>query len=338
MSQLANASAVSLTYDVASECPPQMEFEAAVKTRGASLKASSPKPPVLALKVQIARRDDGYFGTLQVTGSDAASAEREVYATECGEVVKALAVVTAIALRASDERVPTHDEAAPVAPKAPPREATPPSDPQTKPHLRGTSLRREDEIEVNAGTLRLDRVLDFDLRAGVNYNLVPGVVLPRYELALGVAHFLTPPGGESRLVAPILEAYWSLMGPGTLRKDGYSSETYGLGAGVRSCSALTYDVLGLILSLCAEYGLAWMRLETKNADGSYEQKKETGFGVMGVGMGLQYNLGSHFHLGLRTAGQVQLGGVTAERAGGGTLWRMPLLGAHAVGSAGLHFW
>jgi hypothetical protein len=97
-------------------------------------------------------------------------------------------------------------------------------------------------------------------------------------------------------------------------------------------------VKGLIFNFCGEFGLAWMRIHTKSEDGSYVQKKSTGLGVMGLGAGLQYNLGSHFHLGLRTAGQMQLGGVTAERAGGAALWRLPLLGAYAVGGVGLHFW
>jgi hypothetical protein len=210
----AHAVEVPLTYDVAPGCPSRAEFQTAVERRGASLEASRSEPPLLALRVQIVRRDEGYVGTLQVMGNGAASAEREVHATECGEVVKALAVVTAIALGAPPERPPA-PETAPVT-TPPPREATPANEVEARPHLRGTSLRRETEIAVNAGTLRLDLVRDYDLRAGVSYNVVPGVVLPRYELALAATHFLTPPGGESRLVAPILEVNWSLIGPGTL--------------------------------------------------------------------------------------------------------------------------
>lgn len=332
----AYADDVSLAYDVAAECPNQTAFEIALKTRGVSLKSSSAEPSVVALKVQVVQREGGYFGTLQVSDKDGVSAEREVHAAECAEVIKGLAVVTAIALGAPGEPVQP-PAAAPVA-TPPPRVTLSPVGFETRPHLRGSSFRREKEIEVQAGKLRLDLVRAYDLRAGASFNLVPGLVLPRYDFNLGVTNFLTPPGGESRVIGPILEVGWSWIGPGTLHIEGYSSEVYGLASGVRSCSALTYDIEGFIFNFCGEFGLAWLRLKTKNAEGTYLQKKSTGLGTAGLSLALEYNLGSHFHVGLRAAGQIQLGSVSAERPGGGTLWQMPLLGAYAVGGVGVHFW
>jgi hypothetical protein len=317
---------VSLSYDAADGCPSRADFEAALAARGASLQAPSQPGGPRSLQVRIERQGDEFAGSLSVDSDASTSSRREVHAADCGEVVKGLAVVAAIALGASEGAAAQTETEKPASEGRLPASAdaavaTPP------PPLRGNSFQLERKIEVTSGTLRIDRAQNVTLAAGANFAFVPNLVLPRYELSLDVTHFVTPPGGKSRIVGPIIEVSWNFMGPGTRHTDGFATRVYGFGAGVRTCSAATYASDGFSLLFCAEFGVGWMELQTK----------EAGFGIAGLGFDAKYNLSRLFHVGLRASGQAQLSGASAERPDGSELFKIPLFGAYAVFGAGIHF-
>lgn len=308
---------------------------------------------VSALAVEIGKKGVEFWGTLRVESGNANSSTREVHAAECSEVVKALAVVAAIALGAEDTANTASNQPTDASNAGPADEttkpgvapgqstsATPPPAPVSneRRRLRGNSFRRERTIEVKAGTLHLDRVHDLSLSAGASFNLIPGMVLPRYELSWRFTQFMTPPGGSSRIVAPTLEVNWNFAGPVTRVDGGFETRAFGLGAGVRGCSALTYDSEGFNAHLCSEFGIVAMHFETRDAEGNVTQEKDTGIGIAGIGGELQYNLGRYFHVSMRAAGQVQIGGASAERPDGSNLFKVPLFGGYAVAGAGVHFW
>ena len=96
---------------------------------------------------------------------------REVHGTSCQEVVAALAVVSALALRGEGEPEPA---ARAVSPRAPPR--APPQAPPAKAaetRLQTMVGYRAREVPVSAGTLTFDRARAFNLYAGAQLGLLP---------------------------------------------------------------------------------------------------------------------------------------------------------------------
>lgn len=335
---LATENTVKLRYVAPPECPPETEFKTALETRGATLEA---RAGVRALGVEI-QQDSGVFrGTLRVESVGESSSTREVHASDCSEVVKGLAVVAAIALGA-EQKPSDADASTPAEPAPPPKESAPapsPPPPSTDEprRLRGNSFKREREIEVKSGTLHVDRVEDVTLAAGASFSLIPGLVVPRYDLTMRVTHFITPPGGESRLIGPTVEVNVNMLGP-QWRPDGdVRTQVFGFGAGVRACSALTYDSQGFSMHFCSEFGMLLLQLDTYDADGKRTQQKTTGLGIGSIGLDFQYNLGKYFHVSARGAGQIQVGGASAERPDGRALFKVPLFGGYAVAGVGVHF-
>lgn len=335
----AAAENVSLRYSAAPGCPPQAEFETALSARGAGLES---RGTVRALDIVIAAKEPGFWGTLRVVGENESSSTREVHANECAEVVKGLAVVAAIALGGKEEK-PEADSAkvtpaaADAQPSAPAEAPVAPKADDAPRRLRGNSFKHESEIEVNAGTLRVDRVYDLTLSAGASFSLIPDLVVPRYELTERVTHFITPPGGSSRLIGPTVEVSVNMLGPLTREAGDFRTQVFGVGASVRACSALTYDSQGFSAHFCSEFGLTAFQFDTKDADGKVTQKKSTGIGIAGVGLGVQYNIGRYFHVGANVSGQAQIGGASAERPDGSTLFKVPLFGGNAIAGVGVHF-
>lgn len=366
---------VAVDYRVSEGCPAVSEFESALRARGASLAGSRSAPRVRALEVAIEERDGTYRGTLRVhtdddgrdssvvsapVSNESSSSLREVHAATCSEVIKGLAVVGAIALGATPGEEPEGKangasegaEAkagdAAVAPAlsskgraAEGRAATTEPDAGSRAdeprRLRGNSFNREKEIEVRAGRMYLDRVNDLTLSAGAQFGLVPGVVMPRYDLTLRVTNFVTAPGDASRIVGPTVEVNVNFLSPVTRATDGFDTEAFGFGAAVRACSALTYDNEGLSLHICSEFGLTALHFDTKDSAGKVVQEKETGIGIAGIGGELQYNLGRLFHVNARAAGQLQIGGASADRPDGNALFKVPLFGGYASAGVGMHF-
>jgi hypothetical protein len=256
--------------------------------------------------------------------------------------MSALSVVTAIALGGPGSESPPEgpvSEPAPQkgAPDPAPKKADPKPEPTTKPRLQGSTFRREEKVEVGAGTLRFDRAYSYTLAAGAEFGLIPSLVLPRYEFTASVANFVTTPAGSSHIVGPVLQVGWSFLGPGTYANGEFSTHVYGLQAGVKPCSAISYDSQGMVLLICSEFSVGAMALETKDADGKVVQSKEAGFGTAGLGLDAQYNLSSLLHVGLRLGGRMQFGGISAERPDHSEIFKAPLFGGYAVAGLGLHF-
>ena len=92
-------SPVGLAYEAPDGCPAQRDFVAAVAARGAEFDGPGSAGASRVMVVAIRKNAGGFSGAFQVRDEQAASNKREVHGPSCGEVVDALAVVTAIALR-----------------------------------------------------------------------------------------------------------------------------------------------------------------------------------------------------------------------------------------------
>jgi hypothetical protein len=304
------AAFVHLTYSAPDGCPSQADLVTAVESRGGHFSQEGAPIHVQSLLVTIEKNADGFSGSLRIQSSEGTSAPREVHEADCAKVVEGLAVVGAMALR-----------------------EPPPSPAPTR--LQGSTFPRPDAVPVAGGTLHFDRAYTYSAAAGVALGPLPGT-FPRYDFAISVANFVTPPEQKSYLVGPIIQVRWNILGPGTFRVDDFTTRAWGLSGGVSSCSALTYDTGGLVMLACGEFGVGAVHTDTSRP-GESSRHKDSGYGTAGLAFDTQYNFGSHLQLGLRVGGQVQLGNIAPERSDHTLLFETPLFGAYAVAGLGFHF-
>jgi hypothetical protein len=175
------------------------------------------------------------------------------------------------------------------------------------------------------------------LSGGVVLGAIPGVMLPRYDLSLTRANFVTTPGQSSFLIGNVFGVRWSYLGNATRRTGDFSTELSGLKAGVTSCSSLTYDTAGFVALLCANFSVGLMDLETKQAAGDYKQSKVVGLGAASLELDARYNIGKRVHVGLTAGDEMWLAKLTAERADGSELFHSRLFNANLQLGLGLNF-
>jgi hypothetical protein len=356
---LAAAAAVPLNYRAPEQqaCPSREQFTQALRARGADLDSEGAAERARAVDVWIRRVDGSYVGELIVHAREAGAASRTVHDADCSEVVSGLALTAAIALGgtglAAVEPAPADapkatqgppsraDVGAPSRGELPAADGAGPSTPQSaepERRLRGSSFGHADSMPVGPGTLRFDGARSYTLMAGGLVGLIPGKVMPRYELNASLASFLTPPGGDSRLFGPLLQVHWAALGPVTSRHSGdVALDTFGLEAGINSCSALTYDTRGWVALLCAEFGAGWLVMDA-TAPGSPQRSSEAerGYGYGGLGFDGQYNFGSWAHLGLRVGARLSTP-VIMDMSDGTRLFESSPVAAYASVGFGLHF-
>ena len=166
---------------------------------------------------------------------------------------------------------------------------------------------------------------------------IPGVVLPRYDLSLTRANFITTPGETSFLIGHVFGVRWSYLGDVTRRDGTFSTELGGLKAGVTSCNSLVYDTDGFVALLCANFSVGVMGLETKDAASDYEQTKVVGLGTASLELDARYNFGDYLHVGLMAGAEFWVSRLTAERADGSELFRSRLFNANLQLGLGLNF-
>jgi hypothetical protein len=329
--------AVALAYEAPAGCPTQQEFLTAVAARGSSF--DDVGRAKRTMMVSIHQQNDGFAGAFQVRDDQATTDKREVRGTSCGEVVDALAVVAAIALRPAGEAPP-----APSAPEAAPAKASEPAPTPPELRLRGrTSFfpSRSESVPVGAGTLRFDLQRSFTAYAGATVGMIPSVFMPRYDLSLVVANFVTTPEGVQRISGLVVQARISGLGKATYRSTDTTTDIGGASFGFDLCQSPLYDTRGWVVLFCGEYGGGIMNLLTKGADGKQIQSKDVGFGAVNFGAEAQYNFGSVFHIGAKLGGGFSFGKLSAERADGSRLFGSSSAGlswsAYALLGAGVHF-
>jgi hypothetical protein len=339
------AAPARLVYRAPAGCPSQAQFERAVHERGARFDQVPADVAGAELHVALRADAEGFVGTLDLAGVSPLPQPREVHAARCEEAVRGLAVITALVLHAEPSATPP--AAVPGRPSTPPPRFMPlpstplPSTPQTSTPQPSTRLKSigqfEDEgVNVEAGTVRFERELSYTLSAGAEVGLIPGVVMPRYDLTLSRANVVALPGGDRYLVGGWLpRVRWTVLGGSTYRSDDASVDMLGLKAAFDGCSSAVYDQGGLVMLICGEIGAGALRMLTKDGAGSRE--RVVGIGGGGLELNAQYNIGSVFHVDARIGGDLTFPGIRAERADGSEIFSASLWSAHASFGVGLHF-
>jgi hypothetical protein len=335
---------VQLEYTAPAGCPTQTEFVQLVAGRGGDFAHPGAGTHARAMVVTLRRDANEHAGQLQLRLGDETSDARQLRAATCAAVAEGLAVVAAIALRGSEDGaapvpptspaaaepvVPATAERAPVAPVAPvaARDS----------RLRSLGLWRSEEVPVTAGPLRVEHEFSARLSGGVTLGVIPGVVLPRYDLSLTRTNFITTPEQNGFLIGNVFGVRWSFLGDATRRNGDYSTEISGFKAGVTSCTPLHFDTDGFVALFCANFSVGMMALETKHDTSDYEQTKLVGLGTASIELDARYNFGKHFHVGLMTGGEFWVSKLTAERADGSELFHSRLFNANVQLGLGLSF-
>jgi hypothetical protein len=334
------ADRVALSYETAAGCPSESDFKAAVEGRGGHFAGPGAPGAAQALRVAIAQDATGFHGTLQATNEDATSALREVHGTTCQEVVDALSVVSATALNPEAEA-----NSSAGAPKATVPAAatirTPEPEPTTtafsEGRVRATKELVNAQVAVEKGTLRFDYARAITASAGAQFGLVPGTVMPRYELSLSAASLVTTPGGNSYMHGVIPRVTLSYLGESSYKTDDTNSELRGFEFAAAMCWSPIYDTRGLVALFCAHYGAGFMHIRTKNAEGAEIQNKTSGLGFAGLGIEAQYNLGSLLHIGLKLGGDVMVDSFSAERPDGSRIFESGRFTGYGTLGLGIHF-
>jgi hypothetical protein len=301
--------------------------------------------------VSINKGGNGFVGAFRVRDDRDATNKREVRGASCAEVADALAVVTAIALHADAGAGGGGDAPSPAVPSNPepppaPAERSPsPAAPAARPALVDDRLRgstrifppRTESVMVRAGTLRFDLQRSATVYAGAAVGMIPSMVLPRADLSLLAAHFVTTPEGEPRISGLVLRLRLGVLGPGTYHSPDTKTDVSALSFGIDLCQSPLYDTKGLVLLFCGGYGGGVMMLNTKSLDGSSIQSKNTGFGEATLSAEAQYYLGAGFHIGARVGGGFAVGQVTAERADGSRIFASSPWSVYAMLGVGFRF-
>jgi hypothetical protein len=348
---------VRLSYRAVEGCPSQAEFVAAVSVRGGHFDQPPAQVSGSKVEVWIQKEPGGSAGFLGLRDIEGLSGVREVHAANCSEAMQGLAVIAALVLRQLDRSEPTHPP--PEAPaleapalKAPaleakssapspavsPAVAAAPSSPVRQSNLRGIGQFATERVPVGAGTLTFDHAVSSTLSAGIAFNVIPSVVMPRYDLTLSRANFVTTPDGANYLLGRWLPRMrWTVLGPSRYEAPDFSSDMWALKAGFGGCTSLSYDTRGLVLLACSEFAAGFMHLETQDNTGAKTQSKTIGLGTVGLGFDAQYNLGELLHLALNIGGDLSASKISAERPDGSEIFHTTPFSGYATLGVGMHF-
>ncbi|HET7544125.1 MAG TPA: hypothetical protein VFK05_29840 [Polyangiaceae bacterium] len=335
------ATPVALAYDAAPGCPSEMDFKAAVEARDGHFTGERAPGSAWALRVSIVADAGGYRGTLQSTTEEATSAVREVHGATCAEVVDALAVVSATALNPrADANAAVNEPPAPASPpsaKPTDKPSAPPSAAAAEPRLRATGSVQNAKVQVEAGTLRFDKARTLSLFAGAELGLLPHTLMPRYDLSISSANFVTIPSGKSFMDGAVGKLHLSYLGPSTVRTDDASSKVQAFLFGLAVCWSPVYDTRGWAVFLCGEYGAGAAKIVSKDAQGKKIQDKATGLGFAALGFETQYNFASIFQVGLKLGLDAFVNSFSAERPNGSTIFESSQIAGHGMLGLGVQY-
>jgi hypothetical protein len=229
------AAPVRLFYQAPAQCPSQEQFEQAVSERDARFDQAPANLAGAELHVALRADAEGFVGTLDLAGISPVPQAREVHAAGCEEAVRGLAVITALVLRTERSAAPptVNEPAATGVPSIPP-----PAMPLRPTRLKNIGQFEDEGVDVEAGTVRFERALSYTLSAGAEVGLIPGVVMPRYDLTLSRANVVALPGGDRYLVGGWLaRVRWTVLGGSSYRSGEASVDMLGLKAAFDGCSS-----------------------------------------------------------------------------------------------------
>jgi len=196
------APATGLSFDAPAECGGELELISAVESRGGHFaEAQNPRP---TMDVAIRKTESGFLGMFRIHDAAEVSVAREIRGATCGEVIDALAVVTAIALNPESGGASSATSANPTSDAGKAAKPDTSSPRRAEIQFKGSSAWTGDTVQVQSGPLRFDPKLAWTVYYGATLGPVPAVSVPSLGLSFHLADFVTTPDGHQRIVGPIL--------------------------------------------------------------------------------------------------------------------------------------
>jgi hypothetical protein len=331
----------ALSYRAPAGCPGEADFVAAVKARGADVEQEKTR---VRLDVAIDEASGRFYGSLRVEREGVPSEPRSVHGDTCAEVVDALAVVSALAAREAPANAPSPamaEEAKTAAPPLKPPEPAPKEDPRPPLKARAsfpTPFHPGDRVmDVDAGKVRLESVTSVTALGGVAFGVVPGVPMPRIDLQLERANFVTLPNDDSILTGPIWRVRLSLLAESEYRAGNSTTQVGGQSVGAGLYYAPIYDAGGLELLFGGELGVGILGVRTRDAPGARTHDKNVGTGTLGLAAEATYNFGRHFHLTFKGGLDATTSALTAEREDGRRIFESSWASGYGMLGLGGHW-
>lgn len=336
---------VRLVYKAPEGCPAVSEFVASVTSRGAPWREAAPHEEATLVEVSLLSRDAGFTGVLRTREPGAAADQREVQGERCAEVAEALASVLVLALREAPAAEPVPVAAASSAPPpAAPAPPTPPAE-EAEAGFKTSWEAGNKTVGVSAGSLKFQREVSLSLSTGFATGFVPGQAIPRHDLALERASFVTTPDRETYMVGPIFRMRLSLLGEGGFhslgedahRSPGGTARPVGMAYGLGVCSSPLHDSRGLSLLLCSEVAAYLMRFRTVDALTARSRSESMGWASVGLSAHARYAFGGRFFAGLSLGAEARLSEIMVRTGEGRELYSPSLVGVSALLGAGVRF-
>lgn len=329
---------LQLSFTAPESCPNEEEFRRLLKTNLTNSSETSIRHE--RLLIEITQEGPAFEGSFRVEGQAGAVNARVISGERCDEVLAALSVVAAIALdplakgknaSSSGEEISTAAEQtsspSPVASSEGDKDPAGASDKKLEPDRPGSVARRpswmrpfhlKHQTQVEAGELKVEAAVAFDVQAGINYGLTPGAVTPRLDLSARTAIFLQAPGQSKFLLGLIPRIHFSFYEGSVRPSEDYLSNLTGFTFAAGLCGSPYYDPDGLVFLLCGEYGGGTMSVSTESSLRDFKQDLKIGVSKVGLSAELEYALPWALHLGLRTgveflgAGDYRIEGANQE--------------------------
>jgi hypothetical protein len=192
-------------------------------------------------------------------------------------------------------------------------------------------------VQVEAGTIRFEPAASVTTFGGVALGVIPSVVMPRFDLTLQRANFITMPDGKSYMVGPVWRFRGSFLGEGTYHSPGFATNVTGQAVSLSPCYSPVYDAGGLELLFCLEVAVELVNTQTKNASGVTTQSKNTGLGTIGFGTEATYAIGRHVQFALKLGADAATNPITAERPDGSQIFQSSWLSGYGMLGFGAHW-
>jgi len=123
----------------------------------------------------------------------------------------------------------------------------------------------------------------------------------------------------------------------TYHGRGSTAEMGGQSVGAGACYSPVFDAGGLELLFCMEVAAGIFGVRTHDDGAQQPTSKTFGLGTFGLGTELAYNIGRHFHIGLKLGVDVATARIMAERQNGAMIFATPYFSAHGMLGLGGHW-
>lgn len=331
-----------LDFMAPEDCGSEQDFMSAVAAREGQITESGAAARTLHVKID--HVEGNFVGTLSLVNASETFGPREFQGESCAEVIDALALVAATALKESDEaaiertKQPEPPTEAPA--KEPAKEEARPEQPRSR-QFSGRSKWGRDDVAVPAGIVRFNPIFAVNVQETFSYGPIPKTMLYTTNIVFELANTVTTPDGQQRITGPMLRLRYGM----SLPEVNYLAGGMKYGIGLQSvamgiCWSPYYNTQGLVLTGCGEVGFQHVGVAAPDElteESSKDLEQSFILPTLGAVLEARYNLIGKFHVGANLGFQGEMARESVQAFDGTPLFRTLPYAASASLFLGLHF-